>query len=203
MAAESESRIRTEPRIWRSWWIPTLVGVLSMIAGVLAIVWPDATLLAVALITGINLALLSAFLIADALADDEREDRTLRIVLGVTGIIGGLVVIRRPGDTLIVLVLALGIWLVMAGILNIVGTVLDRRPGWPLSVFVGLVDIVAGGLILAWPGLGLATLAVLVGIAFLVHGAMLTITGWRLHEFEHRHGASGTRPPPVRPAATT
>ena len=42
----------------RSGWVVVVVGVISIVAGILAIVYPDLTLLALALIAGINLLLL-------------------------------------------------------------------------------------------------------------------------------------------------
>lgn len=173
--------VRVENSRWHSWWLPMVVGVLSVIAGVLAIVWPDITLLALALILGINLVVLSAFTIADALSTDaDPDDRTLRIVLGLSGIIGGMVILRRPGDTLLVLVIAAGVWLVMAGVLELV-RVFALHDGHRLfHAFGGIVDLAIGVLILALPDLGLATLAVLVAISFIVRGVLLASTAWRL-----------------------
>ena len=44
----------------RSGGVVVVVGVLSIVAGILAIVYPDVTLLALALIAGINLLLLGS-----------------------------------------------------------------------------------------------------------------------------------------------
>jgi uncharacterized membrane protein HdeD (DUF308 family) len=178
---------RVGRRTWSSWWVPMAVGIISLIAGILALVWPGVTLLALALIVGINLAVLSAFLIADALSDDAgAEDRTLRIVLGVSGLIGGIVIIRRPGDTLLVLVVAAGIWLLMSGTLELVRTFMVDDGHRLMRALGAMVDLVIGALILALPDLGLATLALLVGISFIVHGVLLVATGWWL-----RHAAQG------------
>jgi uncharacterized membrane protein HdeD (DUF308 family) len=178
-----------------------VVGVLSVIAGVLAIVWPGITLLALALILGINLAVLSAFTIADALsADADADDRTLRIVLGVSGIIGGMVILRRPGDTLLVLVVAAGVWLVMAGVLELIRMFTLDDGHRLLHAFGGVVDLVIGVLILALPDLGLATLAVLVAISFIVHGVLLTATGWRLRRARPEEAGPGRTPFSPTPA---
>ena len=56
----------------RSGGVVVVVGVISIVAGVLAIVYPDVTLLALALIAGINLLLLGALGLVEAItADDE------------------------------------------------------------------------------------------------------------------------------------
>jgi uncharacterized membrane protein HdeD (DUF308 family) len=186
----------SEARVWESWWIPAAAGALSAIAGVLAIVWPGITLLALALITGINLVILGAFLLVDAIAGDDHGDRTLRVVLGVAGIIAGLIVVRRPGETLLVLIMAAGIWLVLSGTVDAIRGILVASEQRALRIVGGLIDIALGVAILALPGLSLATVAVLVGASFIVRGLLLVVTGWRL-----RRSGAGQRPrtTPVAP----
>jgi uncharacterized membrane protein HdeD (DUF308 family) len=185
---------------WSSWGVPMLVGVISLIAGILAIAWPDVTLLALALIAGINLVVLSAFLIGGTLADDEAQDKTLRVVLGVLGVIAGLIVIRRPGETLLVLIIAVGIWLVLDGIVDIVRAFLRGEQHRVLLVLSGLIDVVLGIVILSWPKLGLGTLAVLIGIGFVVRGIMLMVGAWQLRSALHHARDAGLTGPATPPA---
>jgi uncharacterized membrane protein HdeD (DUF308 family) len=190
MAAGSEARAR------ESWWVPAAAGALSAIAGVLAIVWPGITLLALALITGINMVVLGAFFVGDAIASDDHGDRTLRVVLGVVGIIAGLIVVRRPGETLLVLIMAAGIWLVLSGTVDAIRAILVASEQRVLRIVGGLIDIALGIGILALPELSLATVAVLIGVSFIVRGVLLVVAGWRL-----RSSGAGERPrtTPVAP----
>jgi len=169
-----------ETRAFRAWWAPVVAGALSAIAGIMAIVWPDITLLALALISGINLMVLSGLAIGLALADDDHGDRTLRIVVGVLGVLAGIIVVRRPGETLLVLIVALGAWLVFAGIVEIVRAVVRAGEHRALRLLGGLIDAGIGVAVLALPKLSLATLAVLAGIGFIVQGVVLVVHGWRL-----------------------
>jgi uncharacterized membrane protein HdeD (DUF308 family) len=154
-----------------------VVGAISAIAGVLAIVYPDVTLLALALIAGINLLLLGALGLVDAFSGDgDSTTRVLAAVLGLLGIVAGLVVVKRPGETLLVLVLAVGVWLVVAGIVDLVrALVVAGNRG--IRAIAGLADVVLGGLILALPKLSLGTLAVLIGLAFVVRGVVCVVRG--------------------------
>ncbi|HEY6761081.1 MAG TPA: DUF308 domain-containing protein [Baekduia sp.] len=165
---------------WGSWWIPMVVGLISLVCGILALVWPDVTLLALALIAGINLCVLSAFVIGSAVADDEAQDKTLRIVLGVLGVIAGLIVMRRPGETLLVLILALGIWLVLDGLLEIVRAFVAPTRSRALMLLGGLIDAGLGVALLVWPKLGLGTVAVLIGLGFVVRGIVVMFGAWQL-----------------------
>jgi uncharacterized membrane protein HdeD (DUF308 family) len=190
-----------EPPVGVPWWAHVVTGVLSAAAGVLAIAFPKITLLALALISGINLMLLGALTVGEALGDDEEGSKTLRIVLGVVGILGGIVIVRRPGETLLVLVVALGVWLTLDGIVALVRAILGRgTERRALTALGGVVDVALGIVVLALPHISLRTLATLIGIAFVVRGGMLVVTG--LRERGARAPTSRREPaaPPARPA---
>ena len=99
-----------------------VVGVLSIVAGILAIVYPDLTLLALALIAGINLLLLGCLGLVDSITSDDADGatRVLSGVLGLLGVIAGLVVMRRPGESLLAIILILGVWFVVSGLVDVI-----------------------------------------------------------------------------------
>ena len=155
-------------------------GVLGTIAGILAIVYPGMTLLALALIAGINLMLLGVMSLVDAFSGDgDTTTRVLAAVLGLLGIIAGLVVIRRPGESLLAILLVVGIWFVVTGLVDFIRAFANVEYR-ALRLLTALVDIVLGGFILALPHLSLGTLAVLIGIAFVVRGVISIVRGFQL-----------------------
>jgi len=166
-------------------WIMIAAGAISMVAGVLAIVYPDITLLALAIFTGVNLMVLSALSLVDAFGSDpDGGSRAASAILGVLGIVAGLVVLRRPGETLLVLVLAIGIWLVVSGVVQFIRAFEDLE-NRPLRLLVAVSEIVLGALILCLPDLSLKTIAVLAGISFLLRGAFAVYAGWQLRKAGH------------------
>ena len=147
-------------------------GVIGAIAGILALVYPGLTLLALALIAGINLLLLGVMSLVDAFSDgSDTTTRVLAVVLGLLGIMAGLVVMRRPGESLLAVLIVLGIWLVVTGIVDFVRALANAEERG-LRLVGAVVDVVLGGLILALPDVSLKTLAVLIGIAFVVRGVL-------------------------------
>jgi uncharacterized membrane protein HdeD (DUF308 family) len=157
-------------------------GVLGTIAGILALVYPDITLLALALIAGINLMLLGVMSLVDAFSGDgDTTTRVLAAVLGLLGIIGGLVVIRRPGESLLAILLVVGIWFVVTGLIDFIRAFANVEYR-ALRLLTALVDIVLGGFILALPHLSLGTLAVLIGLAFVVRGVISIVRGFQLRK---------------------
>jgi uncharacterized membrane protein HdeD (DUF308 family) len=166
-------------------WIMIAAGAISMVAGILAIVYPDITLLVLAIFTGVNLMVLSALSLVDAFQSDPNGgSRALSATLGVLGLIAGLVVLRRPGETLLVLVLAIGIWLVVSGAVHFFRAFEDLEDR-ALRLLVAISEIVLGALILCLPDLSLKTVAVLAGISFLLRGAFAVYAGWQLRKAGH------------------
>jgi uncharacterized membrane protein HdeD (DUF308 family) len=172
-AAPGGTGIAHEPKPLRQiWWLLLLFGLLSLVAGLLAFVYPDITLLAVGLILGINVLFLGAFELADALVrPGDTANRVLGVLVGVLGVIAGIVILRRPGESLLALVLAAGIWLILSGILQLAGTIAEPGGRGP-RLLAGLVDLVVGIVILVVPDIGLRTFAILVGIGFVVRGLL-------------------------------
>ena len=88
---------------------------------------------------------------------------------------------RRPGETLLVLLLAVGLWLIMSGVIS--GIIALTEPeDRGARLLAALVDIVLGGLLLALPELSLATVAILCGVSFLVRGAFALYVGLKLRK---------------------
>jgi uncharacterized membrane protein HdeD (DUF308 family) len=164
----------------RSGGILIAVGAISVIAGIVTLVYPGITLLALALIAGLNLLILGALGIAQAfIGSGDTPARVLRVVLGLLGVIAGIVVMRRPGESLLAVIVILGVWFVASGIVDAIrGLAEPEDRGF--NLLTAVADIVLGVLILALPELSLKTLAVLVGIAFVLRGLITVVTGFLL-----------------------
>ena len=75
--------------------------------------------------------------------------------------------------------LVAGIFLVAEGVIRIVRAFAsDEARG--LGVVVGLLDAIVGIVILAWPNIGLATLAIFFAVTMLFRGAFAIYIGIRL-----------------------
>jgi uncharacterized membrane protein HdeD (DUF308 family) len=164
--------------IAQNWWLFLVMGLVSILAGILAIVYPDITLLALGLFVGISLLIVGVVEIIEAINGDP-EHRPISAILGVVSVVAGLLCLRRPGESLLAIVVVLGIYLVVSGGVNFVrafSTLQDRA----LRFGIAIIDIVLGILILSLPGLSLVTLAILFAISLLVRGAFACVTAFRL-----------------------
>jgi uncharacterized membrane protein HdeD (DUF308 family) len=174
-------------------WLVMVAGAISIVAGLLAIAYPDITLLALALFAGVNIIVLSALSLVDAFsAAADSGARMLSALLGILGLIAGLVILRRPGETLLALLLVLGIWLVVHGVAGFFMALYESRDR-AARMLVAIADLALGVLILSLPDLSLRTVAVLAGIGFILRGALALYAGWQLRK-------AGAPPGRVAPA---
>jgi uncharacterized membrane protein HdeD (DUF308 family) len=178
--------------IARAWWMFVVLGVVCVAAGVVTIVWPGITLQTLGVIAGVYLLIAAVIEIIEAITGD-LGGRAMSAILGVIALIAGLVVIRRPGESLLAVVIVIGIYLTAGGVIRLVrafGTREDR--GWAIAL--ALIDVVVGIVILSWPGIGLVTLAVFFAVTMLVRGIFAIVIGFKLH------GLRDEQPAPVHTA---
>jgi hypothetical protein len=166
------------PQIGRNWWLFLVVGVISILAGILAIVYPDITLLALGLFVGIGLLFIGGLDIAEAIAGSP-DSRALTSIVGVLSIIAGIVCLRRPGESLLAIVVVLGIYLIVAGAIRFIRAFseLEDRAA---QMLLGIVDAIIGILILSLPKLSLVTLAVLFALSLIIRGAFMVYVAFKL-----------------------
>jgi uncharacterized membrane protein HdeD (DUF308 family) len=162
------------------WWVFLLIGALSIAVGIVVLFKPDDSLATLAVISGI-------FLLVDGLLELAASllhgtlNRGMVALLGVITAIVGVLLIRHPIEGVAVIALLIGIWLITVGVIRIVAAfeVIGGHRGW--SLVAGLVELIAGIVIVSDPNIGFATLALLVGIAFIVNGASMLALGWVMH----------------------
>ena len=108
-----------------------------------------------------------------------------RIVLGAVSILFGILVLVWPGISLAILVIMVGIWAIIIGIIQIVASVRHRavpNSGWVWGIIGGALAILFGILVLIRPGTGLVSIIWIVGIWAIVWGITLIVLGIQLRK---------------------
>jgi uncharacterized membrane protein HdeD (DUF308 family) len=159
-------------------WLVVL-GVVTVIAGVLAMGSPLASGLAVAFIVGIAMTIGGVARTISAFSAGSFGQGALAFVGGILTLGAGLIVAARPGIGLATLTLLLGGSLVMDGIS---GAILAFRvrpeKGWGWMLFSAAMGVVLGFLLLReWPLSGLWAIGTLVGINLLFSGLSIISVG--------------------------
>ncbi|HME01851.1 MAG TPA: HdeD family acid-resistance protein [Solirubrobacteraceae bacterium] len=174
-----------EPQGFSSlWWLVMLFGVAVLGVGVFFVASPHETLTTFTVIAGI-LLLVDGVVAIVASIFRRGEGRGMLALIGVLSAVAGLVLIKKPFDTLLVFVLIFGVWLIVAGVVRFVAAFgePDGRAG---NIAIAIFDFVAGIVILSVPGPSLATLAVIIGIVLIFRGALWIGAGWELRGLGHK-----------------
>ena len=170
-------------RLGRHWGWVLAYGLITLAAGIAVLVWPRETLLVVAVLFGIQLIVagLFRFVAAFATFDLTGGSRVLLALLGVISIIVGLWAVRHVLLTLLALIVLLGIFWIVNGAIEIF-TALSHHGmperGW--TVGMGVLSVVAGIIVLVYPGLTLIGLAVILGVWLVIFGVMEIVAAFRL-----------------------
>lgn len=149
-----------------------ILGIATVILGVLAMMAPLMTGIAVALMVGILLVAAGIARTIFAFKCKSWGKGILIFVLGLLTLLVGLYMIARPGMALVTLTLVLAAYFVVDGIFEIIEA-FDLKPleGWRWMLFGGIVSIILGIMIWRrWPWDSMALVGILVGIKLIFAG---------------------------------
>jgi uncharacterized membrane protein HdeD (DUF308 family) len=177
------------------WWIAGLVGLLSIAAGVIVLVEPSISLVTLAVITGIYFVIDGIFEIVRAIMG-ATPSRGLLALLGAISAIAGVLLIRHPIQGVVAIALLVGLWLITIGIVHFVRAFDDADQRW-LYIGIAVLEVIAGIVIVSSPDIGVATLALLIGISLIVRGVALCGLAWVTRSVVHGHGAAPTSAAPA------
>jgi uncharacterized membrane protein HdeD (DUF308 family) len=170
----------------RYWWAFALSGVVSIAIGVLVLAYPDPSVKLLGLFIGIDLLIVSVAAIVRGVAGVARDGSNQgTLMVGILGLIAGAIVIRNPGETVVLLAVTLAIYLIVAGALALARALIgpERRLA---SLATGVVLVGAGTVMLCWPSPSLNTLVILAGISLCLHGFVQVAEGFLLRAVRPR-----------------
>ncbi len=176
-------------RVGRHWGWVLAFGIITLLVGVAALAWPGRTLVVIAVLFGIQLVVMGIFRFAGAFASDDLTGgtRVLLALLGVLSLIIGLYAVRHVLITLLALALLLGIFWTVSGAVELFTAISHREMrnrGW--NAVMGIVSILAGIVVLAYPAISLVTLAVVLGVWLIIFGAMQVTAAFRIRSLTAR-----------------
>jgi uncharacterized membrane protein HdeD (DUF308 family) len=182
--------------IGRAWGWVLFFGIVTVGLGIVVLVWPDKTIVVVAVLFGIQLVIAGIFRFVSALAIDDAPGgtRALLALLGVLAFIVGIYALRHVNVTIAALALLLGIFWIVNGLIELFTAIGHREmPGRGWTIILALLSIVAGIVVLAYPDISLVALAIVLGIWLVALGVIEIALAFKLR-------ALGGPPGPLAPA---
>lgn len=155
------------------------VAIIGIVLGVIALVWPGATLLTIAILFGTYLIATGIFRVSAAITSDVLSTpfRWLLGILGVLVIVAGILCLANPFSSLFVLAIVIGVGWVLDGLADVTAgaTGRSRAPKW-LAIVSGVVSIIAGIVVFMLPGLAIATFVIFGAILLIIVSATTLLT---------------------------
>jgi uncharacterized membrane protein HdeD (DUF308 family) len=154
-------------------------GVLAVILGIIALVWPGVTILALVL-------LFAVYAFADTVFEGARAFASRRVwpvlghlLLAVIDLAAGVIAVVWPAPTALVLTLIIGIWAMTAGVFEITAAFLRGETAGTRAMFIvtGLLSVAFGAIVVDRPGLGALTIALLFGLFSITTGITELVQG--------------------------
>lgn len=169
--------------VGRSWGWLLMLGVFTLLFGVVLLVWPGKTLVVIAVFLGFYLLLSGIFQIVAGFATTGLDGgmRALAIVAGIVSVLLGLFAFRSITHSVVLLVLLIGFGWLFRGLVRMIAAIADKTTvarGWQIAE--GLLGALAGVVILVWPAPSLQVLAWVSGIIFVLLGLIEVFAAFKV-----------------------
>ncbi len=169
--------------VGRSWGWLLMLGVFTLLFGVVLLVWPGKTLVVIAVFLGFYLLLSGIFQIVAGFATTGLDGgmRALAIVAGIVSVLLGLFAFRSITHSVVLLVLLIGFGWLFRGLVRMIAAIADKTTvarGWQIAE--GLLGALAGVVILVWPAPSLQVLAWVSGVIFVLLGLIEVFAAFKV-----------------------
>ena len=177
--------MRLTPALARNWWMLAIRGVLAVLFGLGALLWPHITLGEFVLLFGAYIFVDGLVAIASALRAAERLSQGWPLLLegGVSSALG-ILAWASPMIPL-ALLYVIASWGIITGVLEIaaaIGLGLELTVRWLLGLS-GVSSILLGMFLMVLPGAGAIEVVRVVGVYALVFGALVLGSAFRLRDW--------------------
>jgi len=169
------------PTLTTNWWALLLRGIAAVLFGLAALFWPGLTLFALIVFFEAYTLVDGNFAIVAGIRGSGSR-RWLLLAEGVLGVLVGFIAFFSPGMTALVFLYVIAAWAIFTGILKVVMAILLRREidnEWTMALS-GLLWVLLGVVLTVLPGVGLLSLAWLIGVFALGAGLALLVLAFRV-----------------------
>jgi uncharacterized membrane protein HdeD (DUF308 family) len=174
----------------RNWWLLVVRGLLAILFGIIAFVFPGLTLAVLVAFVGAYLLVDGASMLVALVRGDPVARRSAWSVgiIGVLGVVAGIGAFLWPQITALSLLYLTAAWAIVMGVFQVVAAISLRREieGELWLGIGGLLTIAFGVLLIVNPGAGLLSLTWLVGVWAVMFGIVNLVLGWRMRELQQR-----------------
>ena len=166
----------------KHWWVLALRGVAAIVFGVLAFAWPGITVVSLVILYGAYALVDGVFSIFAAIGGGTPAPRWWLAVVGVIGILAGLIAFANPVLVGVYLLLFIGIWAIVSGVMEIIGAIRLRKEidnEW-LLILHGVLTVLFGIVMVVEPLTAALALIWVIGAYAIAAGVIMIALAFKL-----------------------
>jgi uncharacterized membrane protein HdeD (DUF308 family) len=180
----------------RNWWALVIRGIVAILFGLLAVIWPGLTLTVLIALFGAYAIVDGVFAIVAAAMGGGMGNRWGLLLEGIVSIIAGIVAFVWPDLTALALLYIIAFWAIVTGVLEILFAVRLRREitnEWALGI-AGALSILFGLIAIVFPRAGALSVIWIIGIYAILFGIVLVALGLRVRGWSQTPRGGLARP---------
>lgn len=174
----------------RTWGLVVVRGALAVLFGVVAVVWPRITVVALVILFGAY-ALVDGVVAVAMGVTGRGGERLLMLLLGVIGVVAGIVAFVWPAVTALALLFVIAFWAFLSGLTYLAAAWRLRKEitnEWLLAL-TGVASIVLAVVLLVQPATGAVALVFTIGVFAVVWGVLSIGLGIRMRSIAKEGGS--------------
>ena len=172
------------------WQATLIVGIITFVLGLIVTLRPSGSLNVIAVLLGLLMIVSGLFHLFRVFGTGEAH-RVWHGIAGLLLVVIGVVLIRHLHLTVAVIGLIIGLSWIVEGVATLIaafgGGSREGRGWW---IFFGIVTLIGGIVITAWPVESVTAIAVLIGIWFIILGLIEIAGGIMLRSAENKARAA-------------
>ena len=175
----------------QNWWAVALRGLVAVLFGIAAFVWPGITLWALVAIFGAYALVDGIFAVIEAFRRDVVGERWWALLFeGFVGIAIGILTFTWPGLTAMGLLYLIAFWAIVTGVFEVITAIRLRheiRGEWMMAL-IGVLSVAFGFLLVAFPLAGALSVILIIGAFAFATGALMIALAFKLRSLRRPGG---------------
>lgn len=172
------------------WQVTLLIGIITFVLGLIVTLHPSGSLNVIAVLLGLLMVVSGLFHLFRVFGSGESH-RVWHGIAGLLLLVIGVVLIRHLHLTVGLVGLIIGISWIVEGVAALFSAFAGgSREGRGWWIFFGIITLIGGIVITAWPVESVTAIAVLVGIWFILQGLVEIVGGIVLRSAENKSRAT-------------
>lgn len=162
-------------------WSLILRGALAVIFAIVILVWADLTVATVVFLFGLFFLIDGALNLGLWFTSSKSTKNPWILALGIISVLAGLFAMIWPNKTAVLVVLMIGWWALILGVVQIVAALVARKSFefWWIGLISGGFTLALGLWLVFAPGAGILTMLVIIAIFLILAGATMIYQGLR------------------------